>query len=289
MKSQELIINFAPTGNVPTSKNSPYIPVSTNQIIEEVIEAYELGITLVHLHAREEDESPSYKASIYGVILEGIRKYCPDMVLGVSLSGRNFPEIEKRTEVLSLKPDMASLTLSSLNFKNQASLNEPETINILAEKIQACGATPELECFDAGMLNYALYLIQKGKLKPPFYFNLITGNIFGMPNDMAHIGTFIKDLPKEAVWALGGIGDFQLAANSYAITAGGGVRVGLEDNIWYNSKRTQYATNIDLIKRIHTLAEIHERPIMKPETFGKMGFFNKNRVFTKNDILKEAV
>ena len=67
------------------------------------------------------------------------------------------------------------------------------------------------------------------------------------------------------------------------------VRVGLEDNIWYNAKRTQYATNIDLIKRIHTLAEIHERPIMKPATFGKMGFFNKNRVFMKNDILKEVV
>jgi len=278
MNTQELIINFAPTGNVPTSKHSPHIPITPSQIIEEVIEAYELGITLVHLHAREADESPSYKANIFEIILEGIRKYCPDLVLGVSLSGRNFPEIEKRTEVLSLQPDMASLTLSSLNFKNQASINEPETILALLEKIQAYGAIPELECFDAGMLNYALYLIQKGILKPPYYFNLITGNLFGMPNDMAHIGMFLKDLPKDAFWALGGIGGSQLAANSYAITAGGGVRVGLEDNIWYDAAKTTLATNLDLIKRIHQLAQIHERAIMKPQDFGKLGFYNKNRM-----------
>jgi 3-keto-5-aminohexanoate cleavage enzyme len=275
---QNLIINFTPTGNIPAKKNTPHVPIQPHEIIEQVIEAYELGITLVHLHAREPDESPSYKASIYQIILEGIRKYCPDLVLGVSLSGRNFQEFEKRTEVLSLKPDMASLTLGSLNFKDQASINSPEMILKLAEKIQESGAVAELECFDAGMVNYGLYLIKKHILKPPYYFNILTGNIFGMPNDMAHIGMIIKDLPEKSLWALGGLGSYQLQANTFAIVSGGGVRIGLEDNIWFDKNKTELASNISLLKRIHQLAEIHERSVMKPLDFGNLGFFNRQSV-----------
>ena len=284
--SKKLIINFVPTGIIPRKGINPFAPTSPQEIIEDVHKAYELGITVVHLHAREADESASYKKSIYQVILEGLRKYCPDLVLGVSLSGRNFSEFEKRSEVLELAPDMASLTLSSLNFINQASQNSPEMIAKLLEKMNTFGVIPELECFDSGMINYAKHLIKKGLLQAPHYFNLIVGNIANAQADSLHIGLMINELPQDSFWALGGIGKAQLQANMTAIAQGGGVRVGLEDNIWFDDKRTKLADNLSLLKRIHTLAQIVERPIMRAKEFGQLGFYNRKRKLQVLDALQ---
>jgi len=274
----ELIINFAPTGMIPTKEMTKHIPVTPNEIIEQVHEANELGITLVHLHARnEETGKPTYKSEVYGKIFEGIRKYCPDLVIGASLSGRDFNVFEKRSEVIELKPDMGSLTLSSLNFVQQASVNSPEMIKKLALKMKEYGVKPELEAFDSGMINFQKYLINKGILEPPYYINILLGNIAGMQPNLAYIGTAITDLPDNTYWALAGLGNSQLNINTIAIANGGGVRVGLEDNIFYDKKKKKLASNLDLIKRIHKLAEIHERPIMKSKTFGDLGFYNPNR------------
>ena len=114
--SSKIIINFCPTGMVPLKNHTPHVPISPMEIIEQTHEAYEIGITIAHLHAREEDGTPTYKKSIYQEIFEGVRKYCPDLIICGSSSGRNFPEFEKRSEVIELRPDMCSLTLSSLNF-----------------------------------------------------------------------------------------------------------------------------------------------------------------------------
>ncbi len=269
-----LIINFTPTGMIPKKSEVPSVPESPEEIIEQVHEAFELGITLVHLHAREEDGTPTYKKLVYAKIIEGIRKHCPDLVLCTSLSGRNFPEFEKRSEPLELYPDMASLTLSSLNFVQQASINTPDSIRGLVEKMNEFGVKPELEVFGPGMINYAQYLINKGLVKPPFYYNIILGNIASAQMDLSQAGIMINSLPENSYWALGGIGRFQLIANMTAIANGGGVRVGLEDNTIYDFNTMTPATNIQLIQRIHKLAELANRTIMKPKEFGDMGFYN---------------
>jgi len=272
---EDLIINFTPTGMIPTKTKNPHVPISVNEIVEEVHEAFELGITMVHLHAREEESGvPTYKKEVYGRILEGLRKYCPELVMGVSLSGRNTPSAEHRSEVLELLPDLGSLTLSSLNFPGQASINSPETIVGLVEKMSRYGVKPELEVFDHGMVNYAKYLIRKSLLKAPFYFNIILGNIAGLQLDFLHLGTAIRDLPEGSLWAAGGIGRAQLGANSLAIAMGGGVRVGLEDNIYFDKAKKKSASNKELLLRIHELAEIHERKIMKATELGQAGFYN---------------
>jgi len=276
--SNPLIINFTPTGMVPTKAMTPFIPISVSEIVEQVHEAYEIGITLVHLHARDEaDGAPTWKSEIYGSIFEGIRKHCPDLVLCASLSGRNYNVFEKRSEVLALRPDMGSLTLSSLNFTAQASTNSPEMIQQLALKMLEEGVHPELEVFDLGMLHYGHYLIRKGILKPPYYVNIILGNIAGMQTNLAEIGILLAQLPADAVWALGGIGQQQLSANAIAIASGGGVRIGLEDNLYYDNERKVKATNLSLLKRIHELAAVFERPMMTPAEFGGMGFYNQFR------------
>jgi uncharacterized protein (DUF849 family) len=263
----KLIINFTPTGMIPTKEMTTYVPLGVNEIVDEVHAAVEAGITMVHLHARDPLTGESTnKKEIYAEIIEGIRSYAPELIICVSLSGRNAQEFETRATPLDLeghlKPDMGSLTLSSLNFNQKSSINEPEVIQKLSQRMLEKGIQPELEAFDAGMINYAKFLHKKGLLVPPFYFNLIMGNIACAQPDLLHLGVMINDLPPESIWSVGAIGDFQLKMNSVAIAIGGGVRVGLEDNIWFDQKRTTLARNIDLIKRVHVLREANGRELM---------------------------
>ncbi len=264
-----LIINFTPTGMIPTKEMTPHVPITVQEIVEEVHEAVEIGITSVHLHARDEYfGKPTYLAHFYADMIAGIRKFSGDLVISVSTSGRTFTEFEQRAEPLqlegTLKPDMGSLTLSSVNFNRVASINSPDMIEMLANEMKHHGILAELEAFDAGMINYAKYLQRHGFLEPPHYFNILLGNIACAQADLLHLGIMIRDLPPDSVWSVAGIGNAQLAMNSIAIAAGGGVRVGLEDCIWYDKERTKLACNCDLLRRIHILADANERSIMSP-------------------------
>jgi len=270
-----LIINLTPTGMIPTKEMTPHVPITVQEIVENVHEAVEIGITMVHVHARDEHTGePTYRAEVYRDIIAGIRKLSSDLVVSVSLSGRTFGEFEKHAEPLKLdgdvKPDMGSLTLSSVNFNREASVSSPDMIQALAREMRRRGVLPELEAFDAGMVNYAKYLERKGLLEPPHYFNLLLGNIACAQADLLHAGMMVRDLPPNSFWSLAGIGDAQLMVNSIAIAAGGGVRVGLEDNICYDPGRTRLARNADLVRRIHRLAESNERRIMTPGELRKL-------------------
>jgi uncharacterized protein (DUF849 family) len=260
LESKKFILNFTPTGMIPTKDMSPKVPIAPAEIVEQVLEVSELGVNMVHLHAREPETGlPTFKEDIYAQIIGGIRSQNKQLILCVSTSGRFFFEFEKRSEVLNLKgelkPDFGSLTLSSLNFNRQASINTPEMIQDLAKKMLENDIKPELEAFDLGMINYAKYLIRKRLMNPPYYFNLILGNIACAQANLLSLGLMIKELPEGAVWSAGGVGNFQLPTNAMALTAGGGVRVGLEDNIWYNEERTRLASNRDLVERILLIAE----------------------------------
>jgi uncharacterized protein (DUF849 family) len=270
----KIVINFCPTGMVPTKEMTPHVPVSPSEIIEQTHEAYEIGITIAHLHAREKDGVPSYKASIYQEIFEGVRKHCPDLIICGSSSGRNFPEFEKRSELLELQPDMCSLTLSSLNFLKQASVNAPDIIIGLANKMKENGVIPELECFDLGMINFGKYLIQKGIVEGPYYWNLLFGNIAGFQAQLNHVATALQEIPSDHYVSLAGLGKYQLSINSMAISQGLGVRVGLEDNIWWDRAKDQKATNAQLVKRVHELIKLNQKTFMEPKEFGGLGFYN---------------
>jgi uncharacterized protein (DUF849 family) len=270
-----LIINFTPTGMIPTKEMTPHVPISVNEIVEDVHQAIEKGITMVHLHARDEiNGKPTYKNEVYGKIIEGVRKYSKELIVCVSLSGRGIKEFEHRANPLQLegdlKPDMGSLTLSSLNFNKTESVNSPEMIQKLAEEMKNKGILPELEAFDAGMINYAKYLEKRGLLEAPHYFNLLLGNVACAQADLLHAGLMIRDLPENSYWSLAGIGDTQLFMNSVAIAANGGVRVGLEDNIFFDKNRKKLAKNIDLLNRIHELAVANEREVMSPSELRKI-------------------
>ncbi|MEE9189156.1 MAG: 3-keto-5-aminohexanoate cleavage protein [Candidatus Neomarinimicrobiota bacterium] len=271
----KLSISFCPTGMIPVKEMTPHVPISVIEIVEDIHRAVEIGITMVHVHARDEATGiPTWKGELYEKIIGGIRKFTKELIICVTTSGRNFPEFEKRSEVLDLsddlKPDMGSLTLSSLNFNKTASMNSPDMIKKLGSKMKEKGIVPELEAFDAGMINYAKYLEHKGIIKAPHYINLLLGNIACAQADLLHAGMMVRDLPPNTYWGIAGIGNAQFMMNSLAIASGGGVRVGLEDNIWFDQKRTRLATNSDLLKRIHNLAEANERKIMPSSEMRKI-------------------
>lgn len=265
MLAQPLIVNLAPTGMVPTRQQSPHVPLTVAEIVDDTGRGIEAGAAMVHLHARDRDGLPSSDRAIFGEIIAGIRERHPGAVIVVTTSGRNFSELESRAAVLELdgplKPDMASLTLGSLNFSGQASINSPETIQRLAEMMKARGIRPELEVFDLGMINFARRLIERGLIEPPFYFNILLGNIASAQLSLSHLAALTNDLPPGSIWSLAGIGRFQAQANALGVAVGHGVRTGLEDNLWLDDHRSRLATNSDLVARCTAMAAALGRPL----------------------------
>lgn len=265
---RKLIVNFTPTGMVPTREMTPHVPLQPPEIVEDVLRCAELGASVVHLHARDAEGVPTWRKEVYAEIIAGIRRERPDLVLGVSTSGRNTPELERRCNVLELdgpvKPDMASLTLSSLNFARSASLNAPDTVKALASRMLEKGIKPELEVFDLGMANYARYLEARGLLRPPHYVNVLLGGVATAQDDLLSVATLIERLPGRSEWALAGMGASQHRAVALAIAAGGHVRVGLEDNLYLDAGRTRLATNAQLVEHAVGIAQALAVPIATP-------------------------
>jgi 3-keto-5-aminohexanoate cleavage enzyme len=267
------IINFTPTGTQTTRDNS-FAPLSPSEIIEEVHEAYEYGITMVHIHARDpETLKNSGNKNHYRPIIEGIRQHCPNLVICVSLTGRFEPNIDRRSEVLELLPDMGSLTMSSLNFPTGESINSPDTILKLIENMKVYGVTPEIECFDSGMLNYTNYLIKKGVLTGPHYINVILGNIYNAQSDVASLNSIIQNKPNNSLLCLGGIGKEQLPSNLLGLLYTDGIRIGLEDNLYYTNKVK--TTNIKLLQRIRKIMDEMGLGVLSPLNFKNLGYGNK--------------
>ena len=261
---EPIIINLAPTGMIPTKEMTPHVPVSPDEIVGDVLDCVPLGVSMVHIHARDGRGEPAYQGSYYERIIPRIREAYPDVIIVVTTSGRTFTEFEQRSEVLHLtglaKPDMASLTLSSVNFNKVASVSSPDMIVRLAETMQAKGIKPELEVFDLGMVNFARYLIRKGLLTPPYYFNIILGNIAAAQAKLLHLGLIVSELPLPCVWSVAGVGDAQLSMNAVGAVMGDGIRIGLEDTIWFDEKRTVLATNRMLVKRMRKIIDTLGRP-----------------------------
>jgi uncharacterized protein (DUF849 family) len=267
------IINFTPTGTQTTRSNS-FAPLTPNEIIDSVYEANEIGISIVHLHARNEVTlENTYKKEVYQKIIEGIKKHCPELLICVSLTGRNFPELEQRSEVLQLLPDMGSLTMSSLNFPSGASINQPEMILSLINEMDKYGVQPEIECFDAGMLNYTNYIISKNILTPPYHINIILGNMYNGQCDLGTLSTIKNNLPSNSFTCLGGIGSQQLKSVTYGLLDFDGIRIGLEDNLYYKGK--EKTTNMMLLKRAHRIMNELDMKHYTSQELKEKGYGNK--------------
>jgi len=248
----KLLINAALTGMVPRKKDNSHLPATPAEIAAAAIEAGRLGAAIIHLHARDLDEKPTPDPSVYADIIHRIRNEDSELILCVTTSGRDWQDLEQRAAVLDLpdelKPDMASLTLGSMNFHTQAGINPPRIIRELAARMMDRGIKPELEVFEAGMVDYAKYLITKGYLRQPCYFNLILGSLGTLNALPSHLNYLVSQLPPFSTWAASGIGSFHARIQLLAAQMGGGIRTGLEDSLYFDPGKQVQASNADWIR-----------------------------------------
>jgi len=263
--ASKTIVNLCPTGMIPTKELSQAVPISPEEIVADVRRCADLGASMAHIHARDTEGLPTHDPDVFARIIAGIRETHPDLVLTVTTSGRTYREFDQRAAALRLSgdvaPDMASLTLGSINFNKTASVSSPEMIMRLAEEMRNRDIKPELEVFDLGMANYAHYLIKKDLLRPPYFFNIILGNIAAAQARLHHLGMIVAELPDESYFCVAGIGDAQLDMNALGVVMGNGARVGLEDTVWYDTARTVPATNEMLVRRVVGIASSLEREV----------------------------
>jgi 3-keto-5-aminohexanoate cleavage enzyme len=249
--SQPVIITVAITGAVPKKKDNPAVPVTPAEQVESTQQAFEAGASLVHVHVRNPDESPGSDPDMYGRVQEGVRKYCPGMIVQFSTGGRGR-EHSKRGAMLYLKPDMASLATGSVNFPTAIYENPPDFVEGLAKAMLENDVKPEVEVFDLAMLYNAANLVKKGLLKDPPHVQFVMGIQNAMPARKSifdFLRSELKEVLPTATWVAAGTGRFQWEVNKWCLEAGGHVRTGLEDNLKIEADRLA-ASNAELVKKV---------------------------------------
>lgn len=218
--ASKLIIKLAPTGMIPTKDDTPNVPITPKEIIRDTYEAYKLGASVAHVHARDEQGAPTHEKRYFEKIFNGIKEKCPDMIICATTSGRVTPQVEHRSEVLDLYPEMASLTMGSMNFPQHPSVNSLETIKKLAKLMKDRNICPELEIFEPGFINTAKFLVRKNYLKTPLHFNLLLGSLGSISAGIKDLVFLVDSLPSGSTWSATGIGRFQTQINAGAILMG---------------------------------------------------------------------
>ena len=256
------IITVAITGSLPKKKDNPAVPISVAEQIESTQQAFEAGATLVHLHVRNDDGSPTSDAARFAEVLDGIRKHCPGMITQVSTGGRSGAGRE-RGGMLSLKPDMASLATGSVNFPTRVYDNPPDLVEWLADEMRTHGIKPEVEAFDLSMIFQAVKLQQEGRITGPLHVQFVMGVKNAMPVDRDVFEFYVKTLKRlapEATWTGAGIGRDQLKLARWSLELGGHCRTGLEDNVRLD-KDTLAPSNAALVRQVAELCGEYGRRV----------------------------
>ncbi|MBW4047436.1 MAG: 3-keto-5-aminohexanoate cleavage protein [Proteobacteria bacterium] len=255
-----VIITVAITGALPRKKDSPALPVTPAEQIESTHEAFEAGASLVHVHVRNPDESPSSDPELYARVQEGVRRYCPGMVIQFSTGGRGRDQTA-RGAMLHLRPDMASLATGSVNFPNGIYENPPDFVEALARSMQEYDIKPEIEVFDLAMLYSAARLVKAGLLDRRAHVQFVMGVPNAMPARRSIFDFLRSELQQvlpEATWVAAGIGRMQWELNQWCLAEGGHCRTGLEDNLRYDDTRLA-ASNAELVRKIVDVCDSHDR------------------------------
>jgi uncharacterized protein (DUF849 family) len=264
---QPAIITVAITGAIPRKVDTPAVPVTPSEQIESTHEAFEAGASVVHIHVRDPDESPSSDPTLFAQVQEGVSKHCPGMIIQFSTGGRGREQSD-RGKMLYLAPDMASLATGSVNFPNQIYENPPQLVEELARTMLTYNVKPEIEVFDLAMLYNAKVLADRGLLARPCHVQFVMGIPNALParrNLLEFLVSELKELMSDATWAATGIGRHQLEVNEWCLALGGHVRTGLEDNIKFD--RTRLArSNAELVSRLAGMCAAYARyPVTSEE------------------------
>ncbi|MFN3615471.1 MAG: 3-keto-5-aminohexanoate cleavage protein [Rubrimonas sp.] len=263
--SRPCIICVAITGSLPRKEHNPAVPITVAEQVESAQEAMEAGASIVHCHVRTDDGSPSSDPERFARLKEGLEKHCPGMIIQFSTGGRSGSGRE-RGGMLSLRPDMASLTVGSNNFPARVYENSPDLVDWLAAEMKTHGVKPEIEAFDLSHIFQAAAMARDGRIEGPLYVQFVMGVRNAMPVDREVFDFYVRTLRRlapDAEWCGAGIGRDQITLNEWCVAAGGHARTGLEDNLRLD-RETLAPSNAALVRRTAALCERYGRPVATP-------------------------
>lgn len=264
----KLIITACLTGAEVTREQQPNLPITPDEIAEAAYEAWKAGASIVHVHARKADGTPTQDKEVYGEIKEKIAKKC-NVIFQPSTGGAVWHSKEERIQPVYLKPEMASLSTGTCNFGSDVFMNTEEYMESFAKTMQENGVKPEIEVFEKGMIDNALKLVKKGLVSMPLHFDFVLGVPGAMPGEPRDLMYLVNSIPQECTWTVAGIGRYELPLGVMAIVMGGHVRVGFEDNIFY-SKGVLAESNAQLVARIARISKECGREVATPDEARKI-------------------
>ena len=259
----KLIITAALSGAEVTRAQQPALPVTPEEIGLAAEECFQAGASIVHVHARNPDGTPTQDKETYRQIMTAVRARC-DVIVQVSTGGAVGMTPQERLAPVTLAPEMATLSMGSVNFGGDVFMNHPADMVVFLQAMQEHGVKPELEIFDSGMLTTAHRWLKKGLLTSPLHFDFVLGIPGGMAGTPEALMYLKAQLPEGASWTVAGIGAAQLPLGTLAIVLGGHVRVGFEDNVYYR-KGELASSNAQLVARIARISRELDRPLATPD------------------------
>ncbi|MFB1478815.1 3-keto-5-aminohexanoate cleavage protein [Corallococcus sp. RDP092CA] len=265
--SRPMVLTAAMVGAETTREQTPYLPITAEEIAEDAVKCREAGAAMVHLHVRTAEGKPSQDAELFRAAIRAIRART-DVLIQVSTGGAVGMGVDERCGGLTLtgadKPDMATLTTGTVNFGEEVFWNPRPLVRDIAKRIRAIGLKPELECFDVGMIDEARYLAKEGLVELPAHFDFVLGVPGTLQARPEVLDFMIASLPEGSSWTVAGVGRQQLPFVDEAAKRGGNARVGLEDNI-YLSKGVLAKGNFELVAEAAKRVRAAGREVATPE------------------------
>ncbi len=263
--SNKLMITAALCGAGTTRKQTPYVPITPDEIAEDAVNCAKAGASIIHIHVRDDEGANTMDTDRFVEVVERTReelaKANVDAVLNLTTSGSKFSEDMRLAHLPILKPEMCSYDPGSLNWAySYVFLNSPAFLERLGKLSQELEIKPECEIFDSGMMGAIDYYVEKGFIKTPVHYQFVLGVRGGMPGNIDSLAHLLPKMKKGSTWSITGIGRSHLPMMLAGLAEGcDGLRVGLEDNIFYS--RGELATNVQLVERAVKLAMVSGREI----------------------------
>lgn len=261
---EKLIITAAICGAEVTKENNPAVPYTVEEIGREAEAAYRAGASIIHLHVRQDDGTPTQDKERFRLCIEEIKRRCPDVIIQPSTGGAVGMSNEERLQPIYLHPEMATLDCGTCNFGgDEIFVNTENAIKEFGQKMIELGIKPEVEVFDKGMIDSAIRLQKKGFIKAPMHFNFVMGVNGGISATLRDFDFLMGSIPEGSIFTVSGIGRNQFQVAAMSIVSGGHVRVGFEDNV-YISKGVPAKSNGEMVEKVVRLAKELGRVVATP-------------------------
>lgn len=261
----KLIITASICGAEVTKEQNPNVPYTIEEIANEAKRSYDAGASIIHLHVREDDGTPTQSYERFRACIMAIKEKCPDVIIEPSTGGAVGMSNDERLSPVFLKPEIASLDCGTCNFgKDDIFVNTESTIRYFAKKMAEFNVKPEIEVFDKGMIDTAIRLYKEKVLKAPLQFNFVMGVRGAIDASLMNLAFMEASIPEGSVYTVTGIGRHQFTMAAMAAAAGGHVRVGFEDNI-YLAKGVIAKSNGELVEKAVRISREIGREIASPK------------------------